>query len=141
MRGELGARVVPALRERGLRGSFPHFRRVTPTATDLLTFQFDKWGGGFVIELAVGPGGEFVTPWGAVIPAMKLTAVDLPTEARARLQPGPDGSTESWFRYDAGLLRRGSARFERAADAVLQLLPQADAWWRGERPQPNILGF
>jgi len=34
--------VVPVLRERGFKGSFPHFRRPTATAIHLLTFQFDK---------------------------------------------------------------------------------------------------
>jgi hypothetical protein len=137
MRSALAARVVPALRERGMRGSFPHFRRIGPSSTDLLTFQFDKYGGGFVIELGVGPADEFVTDWGARIPAGRLTAFDVPLAARARLQPRP-GSADSWFRYEAGLFRRGAARFERAARQVLEVLPHADAWWRGDRPQRNV---
>jgi hypothetical protein len=106
--------------------------RIGSTATDLLTFQFDKWGGGFVIELAVAPPDEFVTYWGTPIPARKLTVFDLPRVARVRLQPGRDRSgAESWFRYDTDMPGRSEARFERAADQVLQLLPQADAWWAG----------
>ena len=31
--------VVPELRKRGLKGSFPHFRRIMETQIHLLTFQ------------------------------------------------------------------------------------------------------
>lgn len=39
----LKAVFVPVLRERGFKGSFPHFRRIRPDRIDLLTVQFDKW--------------------------------------------------------------------------------------------------
>jgi hypothetical protein len=51
----LKAEVVPQLRKNGFSGSFPHFRRIGPTKTDCVTFQFDKWGGGFVVEIGEGP--------------------------------------------------------------------------------------
>jgi hypothetical protein len=53
MRKALQVIVVPVLRERGFTGSFPHFRRRRQKGIDLLTFQFDKYGGGFVVEIAV----------------------------------------------------------------------------------------
>jgi hypothetical protein len=43
--------VIPVLREKGFKGSFPHFRRITNDRINLLTFQFDRYGGGFVIEI------------------------------------------------------------------------------------------
>jgi hypothetical protein len=43
---------VPTLRERGFKGSFPHFRLPLKDHIDLLTVQFNKWGGGFVIEIS-----------------------------------------------------------------------------------------
>jgi len=46
---ELKAIVVTALRASGFKGSFPHFRRPLPERIDLLTFQFDRHGGGFVL--------------------------------------------------------------------------------------------
>ena len=42
--------VVPVLRDMGLRGSFPHFRRFRDTRIDLLTFQFNRYGGSLVGE-------------------------------------------------------------------------------------------
>jgi hypothetical protein len=107
--------VIPALRERGFTGSFPHFRRIKEEV-DLLTFQFDRNGGGFVIETAKGKKEGFTTHWGKHIPAAKLTAWDLHPDQRKRLKPGADGSTDSWFRYDA------SQDCESIAHLVLSLL-------------------
>jgi hypothetical protein len=92
--------VVPELRRAGFTGSFPHFRRVRQ-AVDLLTFQFDRHGGGFVIEVATGEPGGFTTHWGKHIPANKLTAWDLHPDQRKRLKQASGGGTDSWFRYDA----------------------------------------
>ncbi len=44
--------VVPILREQRFKGSFPHFRRKNENNIDLITFQFNRWGGSFVVELA-----------------------------------------------------------------------------------------
>jgi len=43
--------VVSVLRSRGFRGSFPHFRRRGIEKIDIMAFQFDKLGGGFMIEI------------------------------------------------------------------------------------------
>jgi len=99
----LKAEFVPALKERGFKGSFPHFRRIKPDKIDLLTVQFDKWGGGFVIEIAkCGPEG-ITTSWGLHIPPNKVRAWDAN-------DPGPDlvppllGRTASGF--DMTMARR-----------------------------------
>ncbi len=42
---ELKRVAVPVLRSLGFKRSFPHFRRVTDTQIDLLTFQFSMGGG------------------------------------------------------------------------------------------------
>ena len=47
--------VIPVLRERRIQRSFPHFRSPTERTIQLLTFQFDKWGGGFTFEIASCP--------------------------------------------------------------------------------------
>src|SRR5262245_61534450 len=85
--------VVPELRRAGFTGSFPHFRRCREII-DLITFQFDRHGGGFVIELATGSPAGFTTHWGKHISANKLTAWDLPPERRKRLKPGSGSGTD-----------------------------------------------
>ena len=69
--------VIPVLRRKGFKGSFPHFRRLTSDRINLLTFQFDKYGRGFVIEIANCKVTGFTTYWGEKIQPNKLTAHDL----------------------------------------------------------------
>jgi len=59
---------VPALRERGFKGSLPHFRRPMQDRIDLLTIQFDRWGGGFVIEISKCAPEGITMPWGNIFP-------------------------------------------------------------------------
>jgi hypothetical protein len=63
--------VVPVLRELRFPGSFPHFRCICETKIDLLTFQFNRHGGSFVVEIAVCGVDGFTTAWGEKIPAKK----------------------------------------------------------------------
>lgn len=91
--------VAPALRKLGFTGSFPHFRRLTQIV-DLVTFQFDRNGGGFVIEVAKGDVLGSLTHWGKHIEASKLTAWDLHPDRRKRLAPDMGSGTDSWFRYE-----------------------------------------
>jgi hypothetical protein len=115
MEAALKRNVAPELRRAGFTGSFPHFRRVRE-AVDLITFQFDRHGGGFVIEVAKGEPAGFTTHWGKHIPANKLTAWDLHPDQRRRLKPSSGSGTDSWFRYDS------SRPFESvAAEALVRL--------------------
>lgn len=117
--------VVPRLRELGFKGSFPHFRRLGSTFTDLLTFQFDRHGGGFVLELGqcetdfsiVWPTGERVRP-------DEITPGHLPTERRARIKEGPGSGTADWFRYDHATPT--DKLFEQTARRVLPFLEEAE---------------
>lgn len=121
--------VVPVLRERGFKGSFPHFRRSTDKDVHLLTFQFDKWGGAFTIEIAACPPEGVTTSWGKHIPAHEVRAWDINPPHRPRL--GPE-KADQWFRFDKrGLVFRRDP-YERAALQVLPYLEQAEDWWNRE---------
>jgi len=77
MRESLKNLLIPVLRERGFKGSLPHFRRAKNDQTDLLTVQFDGHRGGFVVEIAKCPPEGFTTHWGKHIPPNRVTAWDL----------------------------------------------------------------
>ena len=109
--------VVAELRRAGFTGSFPHFRRLRQ-AVDLVSFQFDRHGGGFVIEVATGDPSGFTTHWGKHIPANKLTAWDLHPDQRRRLKPISGSGTGLWFKYD------GSQPPDNVAANALSLLRQ-----------------
>lgn len=124
MDAELKNTVVPVLRQLGFKGSFPHFRRPSPAAIDLLTFQFDRNGGGFVIEIAQCSSDGITTPWGQHIPATKVRAWDLHPDRRHRIQPhaGAGSGVDAWFRFDMDQVTH-------VAQQVLKALPRAESWW------------
>jgi hypothetical protein len=111
--------VMPKLRIAGFRGSFPHLRRPRPQWIDLLTFQFDRYGGGVVIEIARCPVAGFMRPWGPHVPPNKVTAWDVYT--RKRVQSHPEGSTVFGFRFDDGDV-------ERPARQIAAALAADDIW-------------
>ena len=62
----LKASLVPVLRSRGFRGSFPHFRSLGPARVDLLSVQFWSSGGRFAVEVgACPPTGTGLRPFQA----------------------------------------------------------------------------
>ena len=115
--------VVPELRKRGFKGSFPHFRRISVNKIDLITFQFDRYGGGFVIEVGVCSPEGVIHHWGEKVPPNKVTAHDLHPDSRVRLT-GNDGE---WFRYDLENLT-GDV-YENVADKVFTQLNKAEEHW------------
>ena len=126
----LQSEAIPWLRGVGFTGSFPHLRRLSSQRTDLVTFQFDRYGGGFVVELAKAPAGDFETSGGERIPAKRLKAHDLDPLERQRLGARPGG--DHWFRYDRGLLLFWRRRtFDELAARVHELLKtEAEHWWQ-----------
>ncbi len=45
--------AFPYLQEQGFEGMYPHFRRNNGACIELVTFQTNKWGGSFRIEVSV----------------------------------------------------------------------------------------
>src|SRR5262249_34557198 len=113
--------VIPLLRRSGFKGTFPHLRRGSPSAIDLLTFQFDKHGGGFVVEIARSPPDGVVTHWGEAIPPEKVKAWDVHPSRRKRVQMSAELGTDGWFRYDVNPI-------ERVVAVVIERLGAEDLW-------------
>ena len=44
--------VFPLLREKGYTGSYPHFHKIENDSIDLISFQTDKYGGAFRVEVS-----------------------------------------------------------------------------------------
>jgi hypothetical protein len=125
--------VQPFLRSSEFKGSFPHYRRAGTATVDLLTFQFNRHGSSFVIEVARCPADGIITPWGARIPPEKATAGDIHPNYRPRLQPTADNAVDQWFRF-------GAESAEEVAAAVLRRLTEQDPWSQlpigHSKPQP-----
>lgn len=93
--------IVPELRKEGFKGSFPHFRRIFENGrVDFLSFQFNKWGGSFIVEIAVaypykGKEGNFFY-WDEITPEFLKKSDYGYTKERFRIEPHKG----EWFEYN-----------------------------------------
>lgn len=105
--GEIKSVIVPELRKLNFKGSFPHFKRIFDDGkVDYLSFQFNKYGGSFIIELAVaypyeGKKGNFYY-WDEVTPEVVKKSNYGYTKERLRIEP-PKGE---WFEFDENNYRQ-----------------------------------
>jgi len=116
--------VIPVLRKQGFKGSFPHFRRKNENNIDLITFQFNKWGGSFIVELATCSIEGVTMYWGKQIPPNKVTAHHI--NKRFRLGAKSEDEDGVWFDYEFAKLE---GDFEKVALSVLKLLNTSDQLW------------
>ncbi|SOE95400.1 protein of unknown function [Burkholderia sp. D7] len=122
MNAALNAHFVPALRQRGFKGSLPHFRRQRDGRVDLVTVQFDRHGGGFAIEILGCASEGVATNWGKHIPASEVTAHDIHPNERHRL--GTSGqNADHWFRFDQSVSPTD------IAESLCAYLDEAERWW------------
>ncbi len=131
--------VVPYLRQQGFKGTFPHFRRLTETKIDLLSFQFRIQGGGFFIDLASSTLDGFVDGSGNLVPPNKLNAYyGIFNGTSHRLSPTDSSDYEFIYRPEPGLEDRylkyaqfasvyygdDNSKYERIATDVLTLIQE-----------------
>lgn len=116
--------VIPVLKEQGFKGSFPHFRRKNENNIDLITFQFNRWGGSFVVELAICPLEGITMDWGEDIQANKVTAHHI--NRRFRLGAMSEEEDGIWFNFEEAKTKQD---FEQVATNVLNLLNTSDPKW------------
>jgi hypothetical protein len=121
--------VVPKLRQAGFSGSFPHFRRNRDSVIDLLTFQFSRWGGSFVVEVASCPSAGVTMRWGEVVSPNKVNAHHI--NYRLRLGANPPKIADHWFDFESATY--GDRIYEMAAESVVAHLPQANRYWEFQR--------
>lgn len=123
--------VIPELRKLQFKGTFPHFRRILDGKLNLLTFQFDKYGGGFIIEIANCDANGFTTHWGKEIPPTKLTVYDLSKRKRIYADiKSADTSINNWYRYDRTSLNQIINIYQSICNEILDNLNFAENYWR-----------
>jgi hypothetical protein len=124
--------VVPVLRDMGFSGSFPHFSRIRDSQIDLLTFQFNRYGGSFVVEAAFCAPEGFTTQWGEHIPPQKVQAHDIHPRHRLRLGSRPPKQADHWFHYEP---ERESVYTDTALELLPLLRDEAEQFWHTHPPQ------
>ena len=123
--------VVPVLRDMGFSGSFPHFRRIGESQVDLLTFQFNRYGGSFVVEVAYCDPAGVPTHWGRHIPAEEVRAHDIHPKQRLRLGSHPPTEADHWFQYEP---ERPGVYTDTAIGLLPLLRGDAERFWQTHEP-------
>lgn len=133
MVGKLKELVIPELKKRGFGGSFPHFRRLKEERLDVLTFQFSKWGGSFVVEAAQCPNVGVTLSWGEHVPPKEVKAHHI--YPRLRLGSNPPEKIDHWFDFECATY--GERIYQMMAEEVLMCLPQAESYWASKEKKPE----
>lgn len=96
-----------------------------------MTFQFDRNGGGFVIEIANCKPDGFTTARGLEIKPTKVTAHDMNKRKRIQSNMNSKNSlTKDWFRYDKQHLFGFGDIYKKVCKAVLSKLDIAEDYWK-----------
>lgn len=129
MIGALKEVVIPKLKSMGFSGSFPHFRRPREGKIDLITFQFSRWGGSFVVEVASCAAGGVTMTWGDHVPPKKVTAHHI--SYRLRLGSKPPRKADHRFDFESATY--GDRIYLMAAEEVVEHLPLAERYWEFQK--------
>ena len=141
MRKALRKHLFPALAAAGFVGKSIHFMRLRDDSQDLLSIQYWKYGGSFILEFGRRDRGPLLTAWGPVIPEESLEVAYLPVRDRARLQErdAPPDDTFAGFSFTG--FGEDVAKYEQLALRVASDLPQVDAWLSRREVGPDIAPF
>lgn len=96
MKKHLESKVIQPLCDQGFIGKYPHLKRKAENCTELITFQTNKYGGSFTVEVsAVFPNSEKKNyALSDSLTEDKLTVWN--TNERYRLK----GMYDGWFHYN-----------------------------------------
>ena len=129
--------LIPELRNRGFKGSMPHFRRILKDRVDYLTIQFNSAGGGFVVEIAKsGPNG-IESGFGSELSVQKLNVQYFGNRLRLGSKP-EEGIRDHWFEFGRksyegpGPIQPYEHYLGVAKSVVPFLDAQAEAWWNND---------
>lgn len=141
MRKALKRHVFPGLAALGFTGGPTHFRRLRSDTHDMLSVQYWKYGGSFILEFGRRERGPLHTTWGEVVAEDRLDVAYLAVQSRARLQERPEAAADTFagFRFEG--FGEDVARYDTLAARVSAMLPQVDAWLDGGVVGPDIHAF
>jgi hypothetical protein len=123
--------VVPTLRDMRFIGSFPHFRRIRDTQIDLLSFQFNRWGGSFVVEVAFCEPAGWTHRLGRHVSPQQVRVHDVTPKQRLRLGSHPPKQADYWFHFEP---KSDSVYTDTALEALSLLRSQAEDFWHTHKP-------
>ena len=116
--------IIPFLREKGFKGSMPHFRRFQSDRINLLTFQHSLYDTKFVVEIANCPLEGITTSWDKEIKPSNCTTHHMGYRFRIGSETH---NTDYWFDY--GKVTLFGNVYEKAVKEIIELWFEAENWW------------
>jgi hypothetical protein len=141
MRKALQRLLVPELRRLGFRGTNPKFQRKSPEWLDLLSIQYSKYGGEFVLEFTRRERGPLHTSWGETVPEERLNVGYVHPTQRARLEQRGPTSGEGLRGFKFSGFGEHPVKYDELAAQVAALLPQVEEWLRSAKAGDHVHSF
>jgi Domain of unknown function (DUF4304) len=138
MRKALKKLLLPRLSQIGFSGKGNEFQRKRGDQLDLLSLQWGKYGGEFVIEFASRPVGLLRTSWGEDIPEVNITTAHVHPLDRARLLPADESAGLQLHGFQFANFEDDLSKYESLAQDVASLLTQVDSWLVGKVKGANV---
>ena len=138
MRRALKRQLFPALKALGFAGGPSYFRRTETDSLDLLTIQYWKYGGEFILEFARRPRGPLKTSWGKVVEEDKLDVAYVHPVDRARLVENMEREGPNLHGFEYAGFGDNENKYLELATNVSQLLSQVDNWLAKREIGPNV---
>lgn len=116
--------VIPFLREKRFKGSYPHFMRANGESLNMLTFQFSLSGSKFVVNISNCPVEGYTTSWDKFLK---------PSECRVdymdnRLRIGSKKhKTDYWYNFEKEPLLGNI--YKKRAKEIIDNWDEAEEWW------------
>lgn len=133
MEAALKEHCIPVLRDRGFKGSFPHFYRDTDNHISLVNFQFWSAGGSFCVNLGYADPQRknvFFEP-DTEVKSLKV----MQTSGQCRL--GATDGGDKWFHFGKTSyeeFRDTPSMVDEIALACSQFLAlEAEVWWQNKQ--------
>lgn len=153
--------VIPQLKTQGFRGTFPNYRKLTPTCVQLISFQFSGLDQSFCVNLAKCPRQGLDFRLGEYLAPEKVTALHCPHKLILGAQ---NGYIYHWYKYNPRphelkrqaqypfltMYKDTPLKYVHIAQEVLQTLKEEGSqyweaepdWWDGgDLPEFNGLLF
>lgn len=126
MRKALREHLQPQLTASGFSGGPVNYSRFRDDLQDVLSVQFWKYGGSFILEFGYRTRGPLMTTWGEAFQEDAVTIACLPLSARARLQNQSSLQDEDFAGFRFKDFGEHSNHYDSLAIKVAELLPQVD---------------
>ena len=138
MRKALKKVLLPELNRIGFTGTSSNFQRRSTENLDLLSIQYWKHGGQFILEFARSKRGALNTSWGEVVQEENIGVAHIFPLQRARLQQTLEASEELFRGFKFSGFGEDPAKYIALAHEVASLLPQVNAWLESGAAGENI---